>query len=126
MKRWFITGTDTEIGKTFVASALIRHLVGQGYRVAGMKPVASGCIKTSEGLRNDDALSLMAAANVDLPLMQHRPVNSIIIRHRRNHPPFPHERDVGLRHQRQESLHQIRLLIKRREKTAPPEHLTQI
>lgn len=67
MKRWFITGTDTEIGKTYVASALIRHLVGQGFRVAAMKPVASGCEKTSDGLRNDDALSLMAAANVSLP-----------------------------------------------------------
>ncbi len=67
MKRWFITGTDTEIGKTYVAGALIRHLAGQGYRVAAMKPVASGCGKTEGGLRNDDALSLMAAANVTLP-----------------------------------------------------------
>lgn len=67
MKRWFITGTDTEIGKTVVASALIRHLAEKGYRVAGMKPVASGCAVTENGLRNDDALSLMAAANVDLP-----------------------------------------------------------
>ena len=67
MKRWFITGTDTEIGKTYVASALIRYLVGQGFRVAAMKPVASGCEKTSDGLRNDDALSLMAAANVTVP-----------------------------------------------------------
>lgn len=67
MKRWFITGTDTEIGKTYVASALIRHLVALGYRVAGMKPVASGCEKSSNGLRNSDALSLMAAANVSLP-----------------------------------------------------------
>ena len=67
MKRWFITGTDTEIGKTYVASNLIRQLVGQGYRVAGMKPMASGCECTSDGLRNDDALSLMAAANVPLP-----------------------------------------------------------
>jgi len=67
MKRWFITGTDTEIGKTCVASALIRHLVAAGYRVAGMKPVASGCEKTAAGLRNDDALRLMAASNVELP-----------------------------------------------------------
>jgi len=67
MKRWFITGTDTEIGKTYVASAIIRHLVEEGYRVAGMKPVASGCAVTSDGLRNDDALCLIAAANVDLP-----------------------------------------------------------
>lgn len=67
MKRWFITGTDTEIGKTQVAAALIRHLVGQGYSVAGMKPVASGCESTGDGLRNEDALSLMAAANVAVP-----------------------------------------------------------
>ena len=67
MKRWFITGTDTEIGKTWVSSALIRHLVAEGHRVAGMKPVASGCENTDAGLRNDDALSLIAASNVKLP-----------------------------------------------------------
>ncbi|MGA9574890.1 MAG: dethiobiotin synthase [Lysobacterales bacterium] len=67
MKRWFITGTDTEIGKTRVAGALIRHLAASGFRVAGMKPVASGCENTAAGLRNDDALSLMAASNVKLP-----------------------------------------------------------
>lgn len=67
MKRWFITGTDTEIGKTYVSSALIEHLVDKGHRVAGMKPVASGCVKTADGLRNEDALRLMAAANVELP-----------------------------------------------------------
>lgn len=67
MKRWFITGTDTEIGKTHVAAALIRQLVADGYRVAGMKPVASGCENTEAGLRNEDALSLIAASNVELP-----------------------------------------------------------
>ncbi|MBT8071973.1 MAG: dethiobiotin synthase [Xanthomonadales bacterium] len=67
MKRWFITGTDTEIGKTYVSAALIRHLARRGYRVAGMKPVASGCETTADGLRNEDALALMAAANVELP-----------------------------------------------------------
>ncbi len=67
MKRIFITGTDTGIGKTRVASALIRHLVAEGHRVAGLKPVASGCERTPAGLRNEDALSLMAASNVKLP-----------------------------------------------------------
>jgi dethiobiotin synthetase len=67
MKRWFITGTDTEIGKTRVAGALIRQLVAAGFRVAAMKPVASGCENTAAGLRNSDAISLMAASNVDLP-----------------------------------------------------------
>lgn len=67
MKRWFITGTDTEIGKTMVASALIRHLVTKGYHVAAMKPVASGCEMTEAGLRNDDALRVIEASNVPLP-----------------------------------------------------------
>ena len=67
MKRLFITGTDTGIGKTRVASALICYLVAQGYRVAGLKPVASGCKQTAAGLRNEDALSLIAASNVKLP-----------------------------------------------------------
>lgn len=67
MKRLFITGTDTEIGKTWVASALIRHLVETGYSVACMKPVASGCEVTEAGLRNDDAMRLMDQSNVKLP-----------------------------------------------------------
>jgi len=64
--RWFITGTDTGVGKTRAACALIRHLAGLGQRVAGLKPVASGCAVTSDGLRNEDALALMEAANVEL------------------------------------------------------------
>ena len=64
MKRWFITGTDTEIGKTWVACALARHLVARGLKVAVMKPVASGCEPTPRGLRNEDALALMQASNL--------------------------------------------------------------
>ena len=67
MRRLFITGTDTGVGKTHAACALMRRLVAEGHRVAGMKPIASGCDATPDGLRNDDALALMAAANVALP-----------------------------------------------------------
>jgi dethiobiotin synthetase len=67
MKGFFITGTDTEIGKTVVATALVRALVTRGLRVAAMKPVASGAQRTPQGLRNDDALALMAASNVAAP-----------------------------------------------------------
>jgi dethiobiotin synthetase len=74
MRRWFITGTDTEIGKTRVACALVRHLVEQGQQVAVMKPVASGCEQTPGGLRNADALALMQAANVALPYDTVNPV----------------------------------------------------
>jgi len=60
----FVTGTDTGVGKTVVAAALIRALVRQGLKVAAMKPVASGAAATSCGLRNADALLLAQAANV--------------------------------------------------------------
>src|SRR3984957_14857883 len=66
-KGLFITGTDTGVGKTVIAVALTRALVAQGHRVAVMKPVASGSERTAEGLRNEDALALMAAANVPAP-----------------------------------------------------------
>jgi dethiobiotin synthetase len=60
----FVTGTDTGVGKTRVATAVVRALARRGLRVAAMKPVASGCVATSAGPRNEDALALMAAANV--------------------------------------------------------------
>jgi len=63
----FITGTDTAVGKTRVAVALLRQLAAAGRRVAAMKPVAAGGFETSHGLRNDDALDLAAAASVRLP-----------------------------------------------------------
>jgi dethiobiotin synthetase len=66
-KGLFITGTDTGVGKTVIAAALVRALVTQGHRVAVMKPVASGSDRTPKGLRNEDALTLMAASNVAVP-----------------------------------------------------------
>jgi dethiobiotin synthetase len=69
----FITGTDTEIGKTYVSVLLIRTFVSRGHRVVGMKPVASGCVQTPEGLRNDDALKLIAAGNVTVPYQEVNP-----------------------------------------------------
>jgi dethiobiotin synthetase len=60
----FVTGTDTGVGKTRVAATLCRGLAARGVRVAAMKPVASGCTRTPEGLRNEDALTLLAAMNV--------------------------------------------------------------
>ncbi len=62
----FITGTDTGVGKTVAACALIRGLTSLGLKVAAMKPVASGSVRTAKGLRNPDALALSDAANVPL------------------------------------------------------------
>lgn len=59
----FITGTDTECGKTQVACALLRGYTATGLSAVGMKPVASGAIETADGLRNDDARALLAASN---------------------------------------------------------------
>lgn len=61
---FFITGTDTGVGKTLVSVALTRALVKRGLRVAVMKPVAAGALATPSGPRNDDALELLAASNV--------------------------------------------------------------
>ncbi len=62
MKGFFVTGTDTEIGKTEVCVALLRLLGLCGFTTTAMKPVASGAERTAQGLRNEDALRLMAAA----------------------------------------------------------------
>jgi dethiobiotin synthetase len=59
----FITGTDTGIGKTWASCALLHALRAAGLRATGMKPVASGCAETPDGLRNDDALALIAASD---------------------------------------------------------------
>lgn len=64
---WFVTGTDTEIGKTHVACGLLRLLAGRGLRVAGFKPVATGCEVSPGGVRNADALALREAGTVDVP-----------------------------------------------------------
>lgn len=63
----FVTGTDTGVGKTRVAAALLQQLRAQGVRACGFKPVASGCELTPQGLRNDDALALLAASGGDEP-----------------------------------------------------------
>lgn len=67
MTSLFVTGTDTDAGKTVISVALIDLLKQQGLNVAGMKPVASGCELTEVGLRNDDAMQLAHHANVHLP-----------------------------------------------------------
>lgn len=64
MSGYFITGTDTGVGKTEITAALVRKLAGDGKQVIGMKPVASGCRLTPGGLRNEDAEQLLAASSV--------------------------------------------------------------
>ncbi len=63
---YFITGTDTGVGKTVVTLGLMQYLQAQGLSVVAMKPVASGCERTAAGLRNADALQLQQQASVPL------------------------------------------------------------
>jgi len=65
-KRWFITGTDTEVGKTVASCALLQAANRAGYRTAGYKPVASGSDLTPEGMRNGDALALQRNSSLEL------------------------------------------------------------
>jgi dethiobiotin synthetase len=63
---YFITGTDTGVGKTTVTLGLMQALQQQGRSVAAMKPVAAGCELTPAGLRHADALQLRQQASVEL------------------------------------------------------------
>ena len=66
---YFITGTDTGVGKTLISCALLHGFAAQGKRVAGMKPVAAGC---AEGGQHEDVRQLRAASNV---LASHGQIN---------------------------------------------------
>ncbi|SRR6056297_758298 len=70
-KAWFVTGTDTEVGKTAVSCALLRAAAARGLRTAAVKPVAAGC--DAQG-RNEDALALAQAMTLELDDRQVNPV----------------------------------------------------
>jgi dethiobiotin synthetase len=68
---WFVTGTDTGVGKTRVAVALLRALAAAGCRVVGMKPVSAGI--EPHATINSDVVALAAAGSVDAPLADRNP-----------------------------------------------------
>ena len=72
-KGFFIAGTDTGVGKTYVAKHLLQHLSSNGYRTVGLKPVASGCEYIGGQLINDDAIQLQQAASIALPYQSVNP-----------------------------------------------------
>ncbi|MDH1263118.1 dethiobiotin synthase [Pseudomonas sp. GD03944] len=71
---YFVTGTDTEIGKTTIAAGLLHAARLQGLSTAAAKPVASGCTRTADGLRNDDALALLGECSLALRYDEVNPV----------------------------------------------------
>ncbi|MFI3197813.1 MAG: dethiobiotin synthase [Methylococcaceae bacterium] len=70
-KGYFITGTDTNAGKTWATIALMRYFKQQGKTVVGMKPVAAGCFNQDGRLKNEDALLIQenASLHIDYDLL---------------------------------------------------------
>ena len=64
---YFVTGTDTDAGKTYISTLLLRHFAAQGKRVIGMKPIASGATLLNGVWQQDDVQQLMQASNVQTP-----------------------------------------------------------
>jgi len=63
---FFVTGTDTEVGKTCISAGLLHRLAAEGYRAAGLKPVAAGTVLRDGRNVNDDVLALHQASAVPL------------------------------------------------------------
>ncbi|WP_095499003.1 dethiobiotin synthase [Paraferrimonas haliotis] len=67
---YFVTGTDTDAGKTLISEAMLRGATGS---TLGLKPIASGCEQSNDGLRNADAQALMSTSSVELDYKQVNP-----------------------------------------------------
>jgi dethiobiotin synthetase len=73
-KAFFITGTDTEVGKTTVAAGFLVAANRRGLSTAAIKPIASGCERTPDGLRNGDAVLLQRAMSLPLSYDEINPI----------------------------------------------------
>jgi len=76
-KRYFITGTDTDVGKTHITEALLRAAQQRGLTTLGLKPLAAGAELIGGQWSNDDARRLQAVSSLKLPYEQ---VNPILLR----------------------------------------------
>lgn len=70
---FYVTGTDTDVGKTIVSAALLKAFAGQGLSTLAMKPVASGCHRKNGELRNSDALLLKHNASLEIDYQSMNP-----------------------------------------------------
>lgn len=73
-KKFFITGTDTEVGKTFISCALLHKAAQQGLTTGALKPLAAGCEEINGQWCNEDALALQRAQTLQLPYATINPV----------------------------------------------------
>jgi len=103
-QKYFITGTDTEVGKTVATTAFLQAAACAGPTTAGYKPVASGSEMTAEGPRNSDALALQAYSTVGLrydevnPCTFVEPTSPHIVSELEKRPVDPQVLSAGLRH----------------------------
>ena len=74
---YFVTGTDTGVGKTFIASALLRAARARGLTCVGYKPIAAGANLQDGSLVNEDALELIEAAATELG---YETINPVVLR----------------------------------------------
>ena len=73
MHSFFITGTDTNIGKTAITCSLIAKCIEEGFRAGGMKPVAAGCHIENGYMISDDVKKIIEVSNVDLNIKEINP-----------------------------------------------------
>ena len=73
-RAYFITGTDTEVGKTFFSVALLQAFNQLDLKTAAYKPIAAGCETTTDGLRNEDALALQQSSSLELDYAEVNPI----------------------------------------------------
>lgn len=71
---YFVTGTDTEVGKTYVSTALLKAAAQSGRSAIGYKPIAAGCEWHDQQWQNEDALALKQASNLPLQLADVNPI----------------------------------------------------
>ncbi|RDL43669.1 dethiobiotin synthase [Marinomonas piezotolerans] len=73
-QQFFITGTDTDAGKTYVCKGLLNAATRKGLRTIGLKPIAAGAQRVDGQLMNDDAIALQKASSIDLRYEQVNPI----------------------------------------------------
>lgn len=73
LTHFFVTGTDSRVGKTIVSRALLQAMAAQGNIVLGYKPIATGSQDLADGVRNKDAVTLQNSSSVAYPLAKITP-----------------------------------------------------
>lgn len=73
-RTYFVTGTDTDVGKTLCCKALLQAANRQKLATVAYKPIAAGCERTDSGWRNQDALILQESCTIKLPYVAVNPI----------------------------------------------------